>query len=101
MQREKMMKSFMAKGGEVEKVQPGVTAFKGKELKPKFKKDGDAEDMKEFKDKDAEVSPVVDHGAVVQSFLSDPEKQLVLRKCLKAKIMDPEPLYASNPPAKP
>jgi len=79
-EREKMMKSFMAKGGEVQKVEPGVTAFKGKELKPKFKKDGDAEDMKEFKDKDAEVSPVVDHGAVVQSFLSDPEKQLVLRK---------------------
>ena len=79
-EREKMMKSFMAKGGEVEKVQPGVTAFKGKELKPKFKKDGDAEDMKEFKDKDAEVSPVVDHGAVVQSFLSDPNKKLVLRK---------------------
>jgi len=79
-EREKMMKSFMAKGGEVEKVQPGITAFKGKELKPKFKNDGDAEDMKEFKDKEADMPAPVDHGAVVQGFLADPAKKLVLRK---------------------
>ena len=77
-EREKMMKSFLAKGGEVEKVKPGMTAFKGKELKPQFKKDKEA-DMKEFKDKEPAQTPV-DLGAVVQGYLADPKRKLVLRK---------------------
>ena len=77
-EREKMMKSFLAKGGEVEKVKPGMTAFKGKELKPKFRKDKEA-DMKEFKDKEPAQTPV-DLGAVVQGYLADPKRKLVLRK---------------------
>ncbi len=77
-EREKMMKAFLAKGGEVEKVKPGVTAFKGKELKPKFRKDKE-EDMKEFKDK-GDVQAPVDLGPAVQGFLNDPNKKLVLRK---------------------
>ncbi len=76
-ERERLMKAFMAKGGEIEKVPAGVTAFKGKELKPKFKKDKE-EKMKEFKD-EPEQTPV-DMGAMVQSFLNDPKKKLVLRK---------------------
>ena len=31
-------------------------------------------------DKDAKIEPIVDHGAIVQSFLTDPSKKLVLRK---------------------
>jgi len=40
--------------------------------------------MKEYKpgegDPDAKVEPPVDHGAIVQGFLTDPDKKLVLRK---------------------
>ncbi len=78
-EREKMMKAFLAKGGEVEKVKPGVTAFKGKELKPKFKKDKQEEEISEFKDK-GDVQAPVDLGPAVQGFLADPKKKLVLRK---------------------
>jgi len=35
--------------------------------------------MKEYDDKDGEISPPVDHSAMVQSFLANPEKKLVLR----------------------
>ena len=77
-EREKMMKAFLAKGGEVEKVKPGTTAFKGKELKPQFKKDKQ-EEVSEFKDK-GEVQAPVDLGPAVQGFLADPNKKLVLRK---------------------
>jgi hypothetical protein len=35
--------------------------------------------MKEYDDKDGEMSPPVDHSAMVQSFLANPEKKLVLR----------------------
>ena len=77
-EREKMMKAFLAKGGEVEKIKPGMTAFKGKELKPQFRKDKEA-DMKEFKDKEPTQTPV-DLGAVVQGYLADPKNKLVLRK---------------------
>ena len=35
--------------------------------------------MKEYDDRDAEMSPPVDHSAMVQSFLANPEKKLVLR----------------------
>ena len=31
-------------------------------------------------DKDAKVEPIVDHGAIVQGFLTDPAKKLILRK---------------------
>ena len=31
-------------------------------------------------DKDAKVEPIVDHGAIVQGFLTDPNKKLILRK---------------------
>ena len=37
-EREAMVKAFLAKGGSVEKVPAGQTAYKGKELKPAFKK---------------------------------------------------------------
>ena len=35
--------------------------------------------MKEYDDRDGEISPPVDHSAMVQSFLANPEKKLVLR----------------------
>ena len=35
--------------------------------------------MKEYDDRDGEMSPPVDHSAMVQSFLANPEKKLVLR----------------------
>ena len=38
-QRDALMKQYLAKGGSVEKVPAGVKAYKGKELKPAFKKD--------------------------------------------------------------
>ena len=31
-------------------------------------------------DKDAKIEPIVDHGAIVQSFLTNPDKKLILRK---------------------
>ena len=31
-------------------------------------------------DKDAKMEPIVDHGAIVQSFLTNPDKKLILRK---------------------
>ena len=37
--RAELMKKYLAKGGKVEKVPAGQTAYKGKELKPQFKKD--------------------------------------------------------------
>ena len=40
--------------------------------------------MKEYEpdptDKDTKVEPIVDHGAIVQGFLTDPAKKLILRK---------------------
>ena len=38
-QRDALMKQYLAKGGKVQKVPTGQTAYKGKELKPAFKKD--------------------------------------------------------------
>ena len=38
-QRDALMKQYLAKGGKVEKVPAGVKAYKGKELKPAYKKD--------------------------------------------------------------
>ena len=38
-QRDALMKQYLAKGGKVQKVPAGQTAYKGKELKPAFKKD--------------------------------------------------------------
>ena len=38
-ERDAMIKAFLAKGGKVEKVPAGKTAYKGKELKPAYKKD--------------------------------------------------------------
>ncbi len=37
-QRDALMKQYLAKGGKVQKVPTGQTAYKGKELKPAFKK---------------------------------------------------------------
>ena len=62
-QRDALMKSFMAKGGKVEKVPAGKTAYKGKELKPAYKKDnetpitspGSDEGMKESRTKIVEA----------------------------------------------
>ena len=38
-QRDALMKKYLAKGGKIEKVPTGKTAYKGKELKPAYKKD--------------------------------------------------------------
>jgi len=38
-ERDALMKKYLAKGGKVEKVPTGKTAYKGKELKPQYKKD--------------------------------------------------------------
>ena len=38
-ERDALMKKYLAKGGKVEKVPTGKTAYKGKELKPAYKKD--------------------------------------------------------------
>jgi len=39
-ERDALMKKYFAKGGKIQKVPTGQTAYKGKELKPAFKKDG-------------------------------------------------------------
>ena len=38
-QRDALMKQYLAKGGKVQKVPTGQTAYKGKQIKPAFKND--------------------------------------------------------------
>jgi len=81
-QRDALMKQYLAKGGKVEKIPTGKTAYKNKELKPAYKKDPGTplsspmsdESVKEDEGKDTVIMDIAPNGIMYAVIYKDEDR---------------------------